>query len=352
SLLLSQDRAGVMIPAGALTLDAEIRRVVAEEGEEGGSLESLREKAPAEIRAFLSDPEGGPAGELPAWLRALTFVAVDRIMDLEGKMEKSQLIAISPAMDPGAPGKLEQLPGGLVSGFGGFTSEVPGRYEVELARYCAQLFLEAGDRIQAGSRPPRPVFSDLDRQEYLRDLTDGLKSLEGRLVHMIADSHVDILGAVPASALRFFIEGKLARMARGKREEATYELRLEVPGKEYEFDGEGWGDQDIGPVKIGEKFHLITFATYTQGEARPWSGHHVAAGKRALRVDRDRKGPFTDKEFCTVRLPTKAMLDLAAPLPYPVWVARIKKTDEGTMVPTDRWELLDEVAGLEGSILG
>lgn len=352
SLLLSQDRAGVMIPAGALTLDGEVRRVVVEEGKEGASLASLLDKTPAEIHVFLSDPESGPSDELPAWLRALTFVAVDRIMDLEGKMEGSQLIAISPAMDPADPGNLEELPGGLVSGFGGFTSEIPGRYEVEVARYCAQLFLEAGRRIEAGSSPPRPVFSDADRREYLRELADGLKSLEGRLVHMIADSHVDILGAVPAGALRFFIEGRLARLARGKREKATYELRLEVPGKEYEFDGEGWGDQDLGPVKIGEKFYLITFATYTQGEPRPWSGHHVAPGKRALSVDRDRRGPLTDKAFCTVRLPTKAMLDHAGHLPYPVWVARIEKTDEGTRVPNDRWELLDEVDGLEGSILG
>ena len=352
SLLLAQDRAGVMIPAGALTLDGEVRRILAEEGGDGAPLASLGEKTPAEIRAFLSDPEAGPADELPAWLRALTFVAVDRIMDLEGKMEGSQLIAISPALDPGDPGKLEPLPGGAVSGFGGFTSEIPGRYEVEVARYCAQLFLEAGGRIEAGARPPRPVFPETDRRAYLKELRDGLKSLEGRLVHMIADSHIDILGAVPAGALRFFVEGKLAGLAKGKGEATTCELRLEVPGKEYEFDGEGWGDRDLGPVKIGEKFYLITFATYTRGEGRPWSGHHVEAGKRSLKVDRDRRGPLTDKEFCTVRLPTKVMLESAGHLPYPVWVARIKKTDEGSSVPTDRWELLDEVTGLEASILG
>jgi hypothetical protein len=351
SLLLAQDRAGVMIPAGALTLDGEIRRVLAEEGGDGAPLASLAEKTPAEIRAFLSDPEGGPAHELPTWLRALIFVAVDRVMDLEGKMERSQLIAVSPALDPRNPRKLEQLPGGLVSGFGGFTSEIPGRYEVTVARYCAQLFLEAGGRIEAGSLPPIPVFSDADRRAYLRELRDGLKSLEGRLVHMIADSHVDIFGAFPAGALRFFIEGKLAGLAKREREAATYELRLDVPGKEYEFDGEGWGDRDIGPVKIGERFYLITFATYTRGEAKPWSGHHVAAGKRVLRIDRDRKGLLTDKEFCTIRLPTRAMLDTADHLAYPVWVARIKKTDEGSAIPSDRWEILDEVKGLEASIL-
>ena len=352
SLLLAQDRTGVMIPAGALTVDGEIRRIVAEEGGDGAPLAGLRGKTPAQIRAFVSDPESAPADELPDWLRALTFVAVDRIMDLEGKMEGSQLIAISPAMDPADPGKLDLLPGGMVSGFGGFTSEIPGKYEVEVARYCAQIFLEAGGRIEGGARPPKPVFTDANRKDYLRELKEGLKSLEGRLVHMIADSHMDILGAVPAGALRFFIQGKISGLAKEKAQESSYEFRLEVPGKEYEFDGEGWGDRDMGPVKIEEKFYLITFATYTHGAASPWSGHHVAVSKRALKVDRDRKGPLTDKEFCKVRLPTKEMLKTADSLPYPVWVARLKKTDEGSMVPNDRWELMDEVLGLEASILG
>ena len=137
-----------------------------------------------------------------------------------------------------------------------------------------------------------------------------------------------------------------------RKNRSTWELRLEVPSKDYEFDGEGWADRDLGPVKMGDRFYLITFATYTDGETRPWSGYHVSPKSRALKVDRDRKGPRKDKEFCKVRLPTKAMLKTAESLPYPVWVARVKQTDGGGVVPSDRWELLDEVRGLEASILG
>jgi len=350
--LLAQDRTGVMIPAGALTLEGEIRRVVAEEGSAGGALSPLQGKTPGQVSAFVADPGAVSADEQRAWLRALTFVAVDRIMELEGKMERSQLVAISPAMDPRQPGELEKLPGGMVGGFGGFTSEIPGEYEVAVARYCAQLFLEEGGRTEARPLPSRPVFTEENRKAYLKELEEGLRGLEGRLVHMIADSHIDILGALPAGALRFFIEGKLAKMAKEKGKEATYEFRLEVPSKDYEFDGEGWADRDMGPVKIGEKFFLITFATYTQGEAKPWTGKHVAGRRSALKVDRDRKGAMPDKDFCTIRLPPKKILKQADHLPYPVWMARIRKTDEGSLVPSDRWNLVNDVKGLEASILG
>lgn len=350
--LLSRDQQKVMIPAGALSLAGELRRVISEEGSDSGHLSSLVQRSPAEITAFVSDPASSPAGERGAWLRALFFVAADLMMDLEGKMEGAQLVAISPALDPSRPEKLEALPGGLAAGFGGFTSQIPGEHETAVARYCAQLFLQGSGRIRPGDLPERPVFSESRRRAYLEDLREGLEALEGRLVHMMADSHIDILGAVPAGALRFFIQGKLSGLAREERERWSFELRLSVPTKDFEFDGEGWADQDLGPVKIAGGYHLITFAEYTVGETHPWSGHHVLRKKKALRVDRDRAGPLPDKEFCTIQLPTKPMLEASRTRPYPVFVARIKLTDEGKRVGSERWELVDEVKGLEETILG
>lgn len=351
STLLSRDRVNVMIPAGALSLAGELQRVISEEGAEPRHLEELKGKSSHEIAAFVSNPESSAPQERGAWLQALLFVAVDRMMELEGKMEGAQLVAISPSMDPRDPGALEALPGGLASGFGGFTSEIPGRYETEVARYCAQLFLQESGRIREANLPERPRFTRASRRAYMAELKEGLKALEGRLVHMIADSHMDILGAVPAGALRFFIEGKLAGMAREKKERWSCELRLRVPTKDFEFDGEGWADQDLGPVKVDGAFLLITFARYTAGKREPWSGAHVMPRRKALRVDRDRKGILPDKEFCTIQLPTKPMLEESGKLPYPVFEARIKLTDEGSHVSSSRWRLVDEVRGLEETIL-
>jgi hypothetical protein len=119
----------------------------------------------------------------------------------------------------------------------------------------------------------------------------------------------------------------------------------------YEFDGRGLADGDLKPTKIDGKFYLITFATYHDGDPKPWAGPHVSGKKQALRVDRDRKGVATDQEFCRIALPTKATLKGGQLLPHPIWVARIKGTDKGARVGSDRWLLLNEVVGLEGTIL-
>jgi len=176
--------------------------------------------------------------------------------------------------------------------------------------------------------------------------------VEERLVELMADSHVDVLGSLPRGVLRHLVQGKLARIA-GKRPKApTYELRIQVPNMSYEFDGQGLADGDLKPRKIGGKFYLISFATYHPGKTKPWVGAHVAGKKQALKIDRDRKGLRADKEFCRLALPTKRSLKEGRHLPHPVWVARVKQADEGKRVGSDRWLLLDEMRGLEESLLG
>jgi len=349
SELLKTDRTGVMIPAGALTLEGELRRVIVEEGGLGQPLSSLRQKTPEAIGAFAAGPGSAPEEERGTWLRALTFAAVDRVMDLEGKMERSQLVAISPATDPANPALMEELPGRVANGFGGFMSELAGEHEVEVARYCTQLFLQAAGRIKKKALGKKPDFSK-HRAPYLKEVKAGLELVEDRLANLIADSHVDILGRLPAGVLGYFIRGKLVRLAKEKTPAATYELRLQVPNMSYEFDGRGLGGRDLTPRKVGGKYYLITLATYNDGDAKPWTGQHVVGKRQALKVDRDRKGVLTDKEFCRVALPTKAMLTEGKNLPHPVWVARIKGTDKGNRVGSDRWQLLDEVEGLERTI--
>ena len=360
--LLATDRAGIMIPAGALTLEGELRRVLAEErgprgegahaeGRPSTLVAALGNKTPGEVGAFLASPESAPPEELGAWLRALTFACVDRVMDLEGKMELSRLVAISPATDPARPGELMDLPGARVGGFGGFLSELAGEHEVEVARYCAQLFLQSAGQIHQRSLPHLPDFSSRE-EEYLHDVREGLRALEARLAHLLAESNVDFLRAVPARILRLILAGWLAGQAEKKKGATTWELRLEVPDMSYEFDVGTVAGRDLRPRRIDGKLYLITFATYTRGESRPWSGRHVIRRLRALKVDKDRRTPLPDKLFCTVALPTLKDLKQTAGLPYPVWVAPVVEADEGTRVPSDRWQLLDEVRGLEETILG
>jgi len=175
--------------------------------------------------------------------------------------------------------------------------------------------------------------------------------VEDRLVDAITDSHAGLLGRLPKAIVEHFIRGKLDHLAGDAANTQTCELRLQVPNLSYEFDGLGLTDQDQKPRKIDGKYYLITFASYRPGEQKPWSGLHVVGKKQALKVDRDRKGVLPDEEFCRMALPTKAMLKEGKGLAHPIWVARIKSTDEGKRVSSKRWRLLDEVAGLEQGIL-
>jgi predicted acylesterase/phospholipase RssA len=348
--LLELDRIGTMIPAGALSLEGELRRVLVEEGGPEGTLNTLSSRSPEDVRIFLEDPGAVPGEELGGWLRALTFVAVDRVMDLEGKMEGSQLVAISPATDPSDLSKLEELPGRMANGFGGFMSELAGEHEVELARYCAQLFLEASGRIKEKKLPEKPDFSR-NRTQYLKDVQRGLESLEDRMVDVLAGSHVDLLGWIPARILRHLVQGKLAGFGRESVSSTLYELRLEVPNRKFEFDGRGWGDRDQRPTRINGKLYLITFATRQPGKGKVWGGPHVAKGKQRLRVDRRRKGGVAGKSFCTVALPKESTLKKGKTYSYPILTARVKKSDEGGHIQAKRWTIADGVEALDRNIL-
>jgi hypothetical protein len=348
-VLLEVDRTGVMIPAGAVSLEGELRRVIAEEGDPDRPLHSLRPKSPMEIEAFVSSPEGVPQEERGSWLKALVFVSVDRVMDLEGKMERSQLVAISPATDPSDPGRMEELPGRIVNGFGGFMSSLAGRHEVRVARYCTQIFLQAAGRVAMGDLPEKPDFSP-QRRQFMNEVRAGLAAVEDRVVDLLADSHLEFVGGLPRGVLKYLVKDKLVGLADEGTDETVHELRLQVPGMRYEWDGSGLPDRDLKPHKIRGNYFLITFATHRPGAKRPWRGPAVAKKKQVLKVDRDRKGFRPDREFCRVALPTPAMLEAGRRVPHPVWVARLKKKDRGHHLGSDRWRLLDEVEGLEGTI--
>ncbi|RLC07973.1 MAG: hypothetical protein DRI24_24065 [Deltaproteobacteria bacterium] len=349
--LLELDGNQEMIPTGASSLAGEIRRVIVEEGNQGSPLETLRKKTTEEILAFSTDPGSSPPEEWGAWLRALNYVAVDRVMKLEGKLERSQLVAISPATDPTDPGQMHELPGHMINGFGGFMSELAGEHEVEVARYCTQLFLQAAHRIREERLPKLPDFSR-NRPRFLRDLREGLEAVENRLVELLADSHMDLVGRLPIGVLRYFVQGKLTRLAKEESPSESCELRLQVPNMNYEFDGGGLADTDLKPRKIAGKYYLITYGTYRRDENKPWTGPHILGKKQIMRVDRDRKGVRSDKGFCRVDLPAKGLVTKGRSLPHPIWVARIKGSDEGERVGSSRWKLINGVEGLDRNLLG
>jgi hypothetical protein len=229
-------------------------------------------------------------------------------------------------------------------------SELAGEHEIEVARYCTQLYLQAAQRIDERPLPKRPDFSK-QKKRYLKDLRAGLEMVEKRFVELLADSHVDILGRLPADVVRHLVRGRLTRFAMEKGAQKRFELRIRVPNLSYEFDGGGITDDDLKPRKINGRYYLITFAEFRAGESRPWSGPHVATKKQTLKLDRNRKGPRIDKEFCRLSLPTGEMLKQCHGVPHPIWVARVKRSDEGARLGHRRWKLRTEVEGLDRDLL-
>jgi predicted acylesterase/phospholipase RssA len=363
--LLAEDRAGLMIPAGALTLEGELRRVLREERDPGRGtpgkaspppalLRALWPKTREDVRAFLASPESVPQEELGDWLRALTFAAVDRVMDLEGKMERSRLVAISPVRDPALPGELLELPGARIGGFGGFMSELAGEHEVEVGRHCAQLFLQEDGRIRWESLPEPPDFSEME-DRYRREVRAGLAEVEDRLARLLAESRAGLRRYVPSPILhrvfRAALAGKLARLAETGKE-TTWELRMQVPDMSFRLRGGRWAERALRPRKMGDKLFLVTFATSTSGEAPTWTGTHITPGKGDLTVDRKRWASLAARRHCTVALPDPGTLEDARRLSQPVLVALVQESHRGTEIPSHRWRPLDGVRGLEETILG
>jgi hypothetical protein len=225
-----------------------------------------------------------------------------------------------------------------------------GEHEVEVARYCAQLSLESCGQISRNKLPAKPDFSP-NRTQYLKEVRKGLERVEGRLVDILATSHVDLLGWIPARILKPLVQGRLEKLGREGPSPLRYELRLEVPSRKFEFDGQGWGDRDQKPRRIGGRFYLITFATFHPEEEKAWSGPHISRKKQLLRLDRDGKGGIGGRAFCTVALPERSTLEEGRTLPYPVLVARVRKSDKGGRIEAGRWTVVDMIEGLEGTIL-
>jgi predicted acylesterase/phospholipase RssA len=363
--LLAKDRVGLMIPAGALTLEGELRRVLTEERDHGGGgpgregstralLRPLWEKTPDGVRAFLASPASVPREELGEWLRALTFSAVDRVMDLEGKMQRSRLVAISPALDPALPGELVELPGAAIGGFGGFMSELAGEYEVEVARHCAQLFLQEDGGIRRAPLPALPDFSERE-DRYLREVRAGLAEVEDRLARLLAESTLGLRRFVPSRILhrvyRAALAGRLAPLA-GMDRGTTWELRLEVPDMSFRLRGGDLAERSLRPRKVADRIFLITFATSTGGPSPTWAGTHIPGERGVLTVDRKRWAALPARRHCTVALPEPGTLDGTRRLPCPVLGAQVQDADRGNHVPSHRWRPLDGLRGLEETILG
>jgi hypothetical protein len=317
----------------------------------------------AGVDAFLETGETHPDPLGGLWLRALAYVAVDLVMDLEGKRRRAALVALAPitGVGTGSPQPLP-LPGGRLFGFAGFASPRPGRFEVQVARHCAREYLEACDLIPAGEPPPAsPQWTPEDDEAFTRDLRRGLEMLGDRLGAVVRQSHlVNLLPGLDGAVLGM-LAGRAERLAAKLSEVAAredlpaplaFELRVKVPSRRFELDGKGLGDRDLKPIRLapGGPWTLVTSVEW-EPESGPWSGDHVTP-EGTLAIHRDGVGPLPDSVFCHLALPSGPTAVQGGLWPHPVFEAEIGDEDEGQELAAERWgKALPGVVALDKTLL-
>jgi predicted acylesterase/phospholipase RssA len=339
--ILGRDAEDDIIPAGPLTLASELERVIAEER---GDLASLAGKGARFVASSkpASDPDGAK------WFRALVCVAVDQVMRLSGKNERGLLIAIGPFEQPQnrRDPRPIKLPGGMVQGFGGFTSKVNRAYEIDAGRFCAARYLEVCALIKPPARPlTLRQWSPQEDAQFKEDLRHGLAALAARAAQAVKDSSLVSLGIFTDVALSFiggFIEKKIAALADEKPATRAYEFRIVVPDGSYEFDGPGLGGRDVSAIDDpGDPSRKVLITTCDLGaDSGLWSGAHVDVPRQLLPVDTNGPLGLADSRFCDIELPTPEEVRPADLLPHPIFELTLTKKDRGQRVPRARWTLV------------
>lgn len=357
------------IPPGPGSLESELERVIHEQIEthrqsgEGNDYLPLRGGAGAFLAS--AEPHKMPGAEL--WLRLLNFVAVDLILGLEGKVTHSQLVAIAPFKDlrivqqPDGSLLAEaakiDLPGGRLSGFAGFMSDIPDQLDYRAANHCAEEFLVKCGRIVKTTPPPEISGLELSAEEqkvFEQDIKKGLDDLSQRCAAMVKHSHLiqifPLLDSAVSQLIAAFVRNAVKGIDLSGARTLSVELRVIVPNERFELDGAGVGDQDCAPVEDtpGSKPTLITIADYNF-DRKQWTGGFVKNGR--LDIDEDGTAFLGDKDFCEIELPTEAQLGPTQFSPNATFLLTLKKEDRNTTISASRWTLGPGANPLEEELL-
>lgn len=342
--LLKNNR-NLVIPPGTLTLQGELERVLAEEADDP-SFDAHQGEIKSALEALGDGERPEDAG---FWLQALLFVAIDLVMNLEGKHPNNRVVAISPtkveAPEDGS-GSVQtapyELPGARLMGFGGFMSTVADRYHVRLARYCTWQFLQLCDVTPDAPAPTEPQWTEQKRKQFQRDFENGLSPLVQRLEDVIEESHflnMSFLNEPTLHLIARFVRKAMEQYREEEPDRKRCEFRIKVPSKSFEIDGRP--DQEPVRAPSQGELHLVVYAEYgprSREDSTPqWRGPFIDESAQRIEIDRD---GMSDHPFCSIVLPSlPERIETADLLPDPVFDAAITEDDEGENLHPDRWTL-------------
>ncbi|MFC1523597.1 patatin-like phospholipase family protein [Thermodesulfobacteriota bacterium] len=343
--LLASDKENSLIPAGALTIEGELKRILREETDLRNTLGSQNI---TQVLIMINNMDNSLANK-NSWHQALSFVLLDLTMNLGGKSSATKLVAIGPIKNPSNDLEIEtefiELPGGKLGAFGGFMYQGARHMDTEIGKWCAHKFLHAAglidqSKIPAHSPPSLTATEEYQEEEYQKKLKVGTKRAVNRLLTMISDGHIPVLSAIPKPIFSMFVKSKIMKMALTEENGQEYEFRIKVPKDkkgDFEWDGPGFvpmaSDKDIATIKIDGEYYLVTFARYHK---KKWSGLHVD-GTKGLKVDKD--GLFVDTVHCHIKMPTEDHIKQADILNYPVFVNEIDGNEENDSPVIKEWQI-------------
>lgn len=345
-----------MIPPGPMTLPGELERICHEEisADANSPFKALQGQAEAFLAAMLA---GEPSPDKGLWLRALAFIAVDLILRLEGKLQNASLVSIAPFINLARIEAKQEpdaivLPGGALSGFAGFMSNVPDEIEHAAARRCAAEFLRACGLVAKNTPlPPADNLELTDEQRAIleKDVKLGLAELADRAAAMVRDARlIDIFPGIDgliSVGLTGYIKSAIKGVDWRAKQEHTCTFRVRVKDEDYELDGE-YHDVDSRPVRTADGgWEIIAIAAW---DGKGWSGPFV----KQNRLDVDRSGLLKDSDYCEIELPDAVMMAAQEFLPNPTFFADVSARPAASPVPRQKWQPLPGVDPLEKSLLG
>ena len=357
--LLDNNRKYAWIPSTGLNISHELCRIF-HEGPDKFSNRSV-----GEIHHFLENLSDGDdlsqLDNLPqVAFRILVFIALDLIMNIEGKHDNRTLVPIVPSKNPNSSNRddLIEIPSSKFFGFGGFTSKKPREYEVKLARFCTKSTLESlrRNRDQEDSvlikranlpAPPNPLdrLTVEDSKVYQADFKAKIGDLAGRVGEIIRQSHF-FSGGI-GLAFGMYIESKIKEIAEQGGKE-RYEVWVAVRNKSFELDATGVAS-DIKPIRANNKFILFTFIDYDV-ITQTWSGPHVRSQKLLIDQDFSITEMRLDSVFCEITLPDKNFRNLYKKQPNPHFGITIEDNDKGKTLPVSRWSIRPNVVSFDKTV--
>lgn len=344
-----------MIPVGGATLHQELERVIIEtEGDQAPALL-------AQVAPFINSENPSALPLAKTWHKLLLFILLDLNMDLTGKDERAEIIALAPVLMKDGNYQIVDLPGRYVEGFGGFTSPRAGRHEVKVGKYCAQHFMEVQKAIkpQPGGQGEVPTFSAEEERKYKAELRRGLNDLANRLGAMIETTHLlNIAPGLDQGVLHFIANGvKKAINEIDLSDDPTHRFlfKIEIPDGRFQIDSRFRTSTDLKAQRINDKLFLITELDFHLAEdydnQRRWSGVYLDIKSQVMDIDYDRRFNPVDADFCTIALPTLDQVKEALLMPNPIFQTSLALEDRGMAFGASRWKVDFGVTSLEDTLL-